>query len=126
MPPTINTDDLIDAKGIAAMLGLSHSVSTYQKRYLDMPQPVLDLGVGRPRLWSRTDVERWARIRGWVQDQPHHIDPGLMLGAPSAVSPALGDRLANRGRRPLHGSMPDPIPAKPAIPDPDARPGEPQ
>jgi hypothetical protein len=31
-------------------LGLSHpnGVSTYQKRYLDMPRPVVDLGQGRP------------------------------------------------------------------------------
>lgn len=59
----VDTDDLIDARGIAELLGLSHSnsVSTYQKRYSDMPRPVVDLGVGRPRLWSRNQVEGWMR-----------------------------------------------------------------
>ena len=53
------------AKGIAALLGLSHpnSVSTYQRRYAEMPRPVLDLGVGRPRLWLRPEIEAWARKR---------------------------------------------------------------
>jgi glutathione-regulated potassium-efflux system ancillary protein KefG len=34
---------ILDAKGIAELLGLGHSnsVSTYQKRYKDMPRPVL-------------------------------------------------------------------------------------
>jgi predicted DNA-binding transcriptional regulator AlpA len=60
--PTLRTDDLIDAHGVAEILGLSMSqtVSTYQRRYADMPQPVLDLGRGRPKLWSRDQIENWA------------------------------------------------------------------
>jgi len=61
MTPMINTDDLVDAQGVAALLGLRHanSVHTYQRRYPDMPRPVLDLGPGRPRLWLRPHVEGW-------------------------------------------------------------------
>jgi predicted DNA-binding transcriptional regulator AlpA len=57
----IDTDDLVDARGVAELLGLSHpnSVSTYQHRYTDMPRPVVDLGAGRPRLWSRSAMESW-------------------------------------------------------------------
>lgn len=66
MTPRVDTEDLVDAQGIADLLGLSHrnSVSTYQRRYPDMPRPVVDLGPGRPRLWKRSDVARWARERG--------------------------------------------------------------
>jgi glutathione-regulated potassium-efflux system ancillary protein KefG len=61
MTPMINTDDLVDAQGVADLLGLRHpnSVHTYLRRYADMPRPVLDLGPGRPRLWLRPEVERW-------------------------------------------------------------------
>lgn len=60
--PKVKTEDLIDAHGVAEILGLSHanSVSTYQRRYPDMPSPVLDLGRGRPRLWSKPEILAWA------------------------------------------------------------------
>jgi glutathione-regulated potassium-efflux system ancillary protein KefG len=63
--PLVHTRYLIDAQGIARLLHLSHanSVSTYQRRYPDMPRPVLDLGAGRPRLWLRPDILKWARER---------------------------------------------------------------
>lgn len=66
MCPEFVTDDLIDAHGVAEILGLSMSqtVSTYQRRYADLPQPVLDLGRGRPKLWSRCAIERWATELG--------------------------------------------------------------
>lgn len=43
------------------MLGLSHPnrVSVYQHRYDDMPQPVIDLGRGRVKLWLRPEIEQW-------------------------------------------------------------------
>lgn len=68
MSPLVRTEDLIDARGIAELLGLSHSnsVSTYQKRYRDMPRPVVDLGPGRPRLWLRPEIEEWARSESRV------------------------------------------------------------
>jgi glutathione-regulated potassium-efflux system ancillary protein KefG len=62
MAPTVRTEDLIDAQGIADLLGLAHrnTVSVYQKRYSDMPRPVMDLGPGRPRLWTRGEITEWA------------------------------------------------------------------
>ena len=66
MVPLVRTEDLIDSQGVADLLGLSHreSVSTYQRRYLDMPRPVVDLGRGRPRLWLRPEIQDWTRARG--------------------------------------------------------------
>lgn len=65
MSPTINTEELVDAKGVAEMLGLAHrnTVSTYQKRYPDMPRPVIDLGRGRSRLWLRGELQAWDSTR---------------------------------------------------------------
>ena len=61
MSPLVHTEDLIDAHEVAKILGLTHpnSVSTYLKRYADMPPPVLELGRGRPRLWLRQAIEQW-------------------------------------------------------------------
>jgi predicted DNA-binding transcriptional regulator AlpA len=61
----VDTDDLIEAREVARILGLSHpnSVSTYQRRYADMPQPVVDLGRGRCRMWLRSEIERWQARR---------------------------------------------------------------
>jgi glutathione-regulated potassium-efflux system ancillary protein KefG len=58
----VATDDLTDAQGVAALLGLSHrnSVSLYQRRYDDMPRPVVDLGGGHIKLWLRSEIEAWA------------------------------------------------------------------
>lgn len=63
--PNVDTSDLIDARGVAELLGLSHpnSVSTYQHRYPDMPRPAVDLGEGRCKLWIRPDIEAWAADR---------------------------------------------------------------
>ncbi len=60
--PLVATEDLLDAQGVAELLGLSHrnSVSLYQRRYEDMPRPVVDLGSGRVKLWLRPEVEHWA------------------------------------------------------------------
>lgn len=61
----VRTEDLVDAHAVAEVLGLAHpnSVSTYLRRYDDMPRPVVDLGRGRPRLWLRPEIERWAARR---------------------------------------------------------------
>ena len=63
MSPTIRTEDLIDAQGIADLLGLAqrNTISLYQKRYPEMPRPVIDLGSGRCRLWCRKEIVKWAR-----------------------------------------------------------------
>ena len=70
MSPRIETEDLIDAHEVARILGLAQfqSVSTYQHRYADMPSPILDLGAGRPRLWSRKQMVDWAGKRGRRRD----------------------------------------------------------
>lgn len=66
MVPRVATEDLIDAHAVAELVGLKHrnTVSQYQRRYPDMPRPVVDLGSGRPKLWLRPEVENWARRRG--------------------------------------------------------------
>ena len=62
MSPRVATEDLLDAQGVADVLGLSHrnTVFQYQRRYDDMPSPVVDLGEGRVKLWLRPQIERWA------------------------------------------------------------------
>jgi predicted DNA-binding transcriptional regulator AlpA len=65
-PPAYDPADLIDAQGVAEMLGLKgagRAVSVYRSRYDDFPEPVIDLGRGRPMLWLRADVEAWAAGR---------------------------------------------------------------
>ena len=66
MAPQVNTEDLIDAAGVAEVLSLASrtSVSVYQKRYPDMPRPVIDVGHGRTRLWSRKAMLAWAKATG--------------------------------------------------------------
>lgn len=62
----VEVADLIDAHGVATLLGLSqrNTVSRYQQRYPEMPRPVIDLGPGRPRLWLRSQVIDWMREQG--------------------------------------------------------------
>jgi len=59
--PLINSEDLIDSQIVAELLGLSqrNSVTTYLRRYADMPRPVVELGKGRVRLWLRADIVEW-------------------------------------------------------------------
>jgi len=65
MAPKVATEDLIDAHGVAEVLGLAHrnTVSVYQRRYADMPRPVVDLGPARSKLWLRPEIEQWADTR---------------------------------------------------------------
>jgi predicted DNA-binding transcriptional regulator AlpA len=60
--PLVDTKDLIDARDVARILGLSQpgNVSLYQRRYADMPRPVVTLGRGRCMLWLRSELEEWA------------------------------------------------------------------
>lgn len=62
MGEKVDLDDLLDANGVAEILGLAHrnTVSVYQHRYADMPRPVLDLGTSRVKLWLKPEIERWA------------------------------------------------------------------
>jgi glutathione-regulated potassium-efflux system ancillary protein KefG len=61
----VDIDDLVDAHDVAGILGLAHrnTVSEYLTKYEDMPRPVIDLGRGRPMLWVRPEIERWASTR---------------------------------------------------------------
>lgn len=65
MSRLLDPEDLIDAQGVADLLGLAqrNTVSGYQRRYPEMPRPVVDLGQGRCKLWLRSEVERWKSDR---------------------------------------------------------------
>lgn len=65
MTRLISVDDLIDARAVAAAMGLTHrnSVATYLRRYHDFPRPVVETGPGRCRLWSRTEIDSWIATR---------------------------------------------------------------
>ena len=62
MAELIDPTDLVDAYVVAQMLGLAqrNTVSVYQKRYPEMPRPIVDMGRGRCRLWSRAEIAAWA------------------------------------------------------------------
>ena len=62
MSTKVETADLLDAQGVADILGLSHrnTVFQYQRKYEDMPRPAIDLGEGRVKLWLRPQIEQWA------------------------------------------------------------------
>ena len=61
----VDMDDLIDAHGVADLLGLAqrNTVSLYQRRYPEMPKPVVDLGKGRCKMWLRSEVAAWSAER---------------------------------------------------------------
>jgi predicted DNA-binding transcriptional regulator AlpA len=67
----VDVDNLIDSRAVADLLGLAqlNTVSGYQRRYPQMPRPVVDMGRGRCKLWLRSEIEHWAR-RTRTADQP--------------------------------------------------------
>jgi hypothetical protein len=69
MTPKVSTEDLIDAQEVAVLLRLSHpnSVSTYQRRYPDMPRPIVSRGRGRTLLWLRQEIIAWGRATGRIE-----------------------------------------------------------
>jgi predicted DNA-binding transcriptional regulator AlpA len=60
----VDPKDLLNAKEVAAALGLAHreAVATYRRRYEDFPHPLITKGTCV--LWLRQDVEKWAQSRG--------------------------------------------------------------
>jgi len=66
----IDKRDVIDAQGVADLLGLAqrNTVSLYQRRYPDMPRPVIDMGRGRCKLWSKAEIQNWAGLRAARRD----------------------------------------------------------
>ena len=65
MGKMVDIEDLIDAQGVADLLGLAqrNTVSLYQRRYLEMPRPVVDLGRGRCKMWARSEIADWHESR---------------------------------------------------------------
>lgn len=65
MGKRVDVDDLIDAHDVAGLLGLSkaNNVHLYQKRYPDMPRPVIDRGGRRAKLWLRSEIQSWLKAR---------------------------------------------------------------
>jgi predicted DNA-binding transcriptional regulator AlpA len=63
MGKKVDVDDLIDAREVAEMLGLSspRAVAVYSSRGL--PEPIIDRGPNTAKLWLRQDIERWLRER---------------------------------------------------------------
>jgi predicted DNA-binding transcriptional regulator AlpA len=57
----VDLADLLDAAGVAEMIGLAQrqSVRLYRHRYPDFPAPVLELGGGRCLVWLRSDIKAW-------------------------------------------------------------------
>jgi len=59
----VDIDDLIDAKVVAELIGLSHrnGVYTYRTRHQDFPAPIVTHG--RCYMWHRGDIRRWIKTR---------------------------------------------------------------
>ena len=76
MARRVDVADLIDAEAVAEILGLAqrNTVSGYQRRYPEMPRPVVDMGRGRCKLWLRTEIEVWASKSG-RKVRPHRHVP---------------------------------------------------
>lgn len=51
--------NIIDAAGVAAVIGLAHrnNVYTYRRQYTNFPAPILTHG--RCHMWYRPDIEAW-------------------------------------------------------------------
>ena len=64
----VDVDDLVDASLIAQRLGLAQpqTVHLWRRRYSDFPVPVAALT--RVLVWDWSDVARWARETGRLQD----------------------------------------------------------
>jgi glutathione-regulated potassium-efflux system ancillary protein KefG len=65
----VEVDDLIDAHEVAEILGLTNkrAVSVYQRRYPEMPRPIVDRGHKRAKLWLQSEVMEWASRRGHLR-----------------------------------------------------------
>jgi predicted DNA-binding transcriptional regulator AlpA len=63
MGKKVDVDDLIDAREVAEMLGLSspRAVAVYSSRGL--PEPIIDRGPNTAKLWLRQDIQRWQKDR---------------------------------------------------------------
>lgn len=98
MSPRVNTEDLIDAREVASILGLSqaNSVSLYQRRYPDMPRPVVNLGPNRSLLWLRPQIEAWERSHPRHPGRPRSTE---QPGSSDTNRPPAGGAGCRRGGR---------------------------
>lgn len=64
MGKKIDIDDLLDSTQVAMMTNLSSpsAVSVLLARG-SFPEPILNRGPNKVRLWLRQDIERWVRDR---------------------------------------------------------------
>jgi predicted DNA-binding transcriptional regulator AlpA len=60
----VDPSDLINAREVAELLGLSHreAIATYRRRYSDFPTPIITKGTCV--LWLAQDVKSWATKTG--------------------------------------------------------------
>jgi hypothetical protein len=60
----IDLEDLVGSVEIAQRMGVKdhNVVNTWRRRHPDFPGPILTLRLGR--IWSWSEVERWARATG--------------------------------------------------------------
>jgi predicted DNA-binding transcriptional regulator AlpA len=63
MGKKVDVDDLVDAREVAKMLGLSspRAVAVYSSRGL--PDPIIDRGPNTAKLWLRQDIKHWMKTR---------------------------------------------------------------
>ena len=66
MSRKIDPDDLIDVGEVQAILSLAqpNAVSLYQRRYTEMPRPIVVRSNGKTRLWLRKEIVAWAKATG--------------------------------------------------------------
>lgn len=69
MARKLDPDDLIDVGEVQAILKLAqpNAVSLYQRRYVDMPRPIVVRSNGKTRLWLRQEIMAWAKKTGRSQ-----------------------------------------------------------
>jgi len=67
MGEKVDTENLIDAAGIAARLRLAQpqTVHLWRRRYENFPEPVAELT--RVLVWDWSEVEAWARGTGRLE-----------------------------------------------------------
>jgi type I restriction enzyme M protein len=68
--------DLVAASDIAELCGTTRpSVSNWQIRYPDFPQPLVTVAGGRVKLFSRKAVLDWYDRKDWQNDGPGSVNP---------------------------------------------------
>lgn len=92
--------ELIDAAGVAEILGLSHpnSVSTYRRRYPGFPEPVVSPRGRRRLLWQRGEVLAWRQT--WTERTKSRRGPLPVSRLNDLIAATKRLMLANPAERP--------------------------